>query len=256
MKESFYDDLVAKKATGKKSLALLIDPDKVLEMAALQRLVNQALESRVDYFFVGGSLITDSNFSQVVQLLKQNSDMPVILFPGSNMHLDPSADAILFLSLISGRNPELLIGQHVLAAPILRKSKLEVVSCGYILIDAGNHTTVRYMSNTQPIPHDKFSVAACTAMAGEMLGLKLIYMDAGSGAERPVSPRMISAVRKSIETPLIVGGGINNGHKAKDALEAGADLLVLGNGVEKNPGLLTEVSDIVYAYNRTLNVHK
>lgn len=256
MKENFYDGLVVKKATGKKSLALLIDPDKVLDIASLQRLVNHALESGVDYFFVGGSLITDSNFSQVVQLLKQNSDLPVILFPGSNMHLDPGADAILFLSLISGRNPELLIGQHVLAAPILRKSKLEVVSCGYILIDADNHTTVRYMSNTQPIPHDKVSVAACTAMAGEMLGLKLIYMDAGSGAERPVSPRMISAVRKSIESPLIVGGGINNGHKAKDALEAGADLLVLGNGVEKNPDLLTEVSDIVYAYNRTLNVHK
>ncbi|MFA0962119.1 geranylgeranylglyceryl/heptaprenylglyceryl phosphate synthase [Roseivirga sp. BDSF3-8] len=255
MKGNFYESLRANKRAGKKSVALLIDPDKIHDMVQLQRLINHALESRVDYFFVGGSLITDSNFSQVVQLLKQSSELPVILFPGSNMHLDPSADAILFLSLISGRNPELLIGQHVLAAPILRKSKLEVVSTGYILIDAGNHTTVSYMSNTQPIPHDKVSVAACTAMAGEMLGLKLMYLDAGSGADRPVSPRMISAVGKSIDTPLIVGGGINNGHKAKDALEAGADLLVLGNGVEKNPGLLTEVCDIVYAHNRTLNVH-
>jgi putative glycerol-1-phosphate prenyltransferase len=157
--------------------------------------------------------------------------------------------------LISGRNPELLIGQQVIAAPILKRSRLEVLPTGYLLIDADNRTTVSYMSNTVPIPADKYSVAVCTAMAGEMLGLKLIYMDAGSGAKYPISPRMIASVRKSIDVPLIIGGGINSVDKALNSLKAGADMLVVGNGIEENPSLLIEVSDAVNHLNQELDIH-
>jgi len=172
------------------------------------------------------------------------------LFPGNSMQLDPAADAILFLSLISGRNPDLLIGQHVVAAPILKNNRIEVMPTGYILINSGKITSVAYISNTMPIPDDKYSLAACTAMAGEMLGLQLIYLDAGSGAEKEISPRMISTVRKAIELPLIVGGGINTTQKALAALEAGADMIVIGNAIEKNPNLLIEISDKVYDWNQ------
>jgi phosphoglycerol geranylgeranyltransferase len=154
------------------------------------------------------------------------------------------------LSLISGRNPELLIGQHVVAAPIIRNTKLEVIPTGYMLINSGKITSVAYISNTMPIPEDKYSLAACTAMAGEMLGLQCIYMDAGSGAEREISPRMITTVKKAVNVPLIVGGGINTAQKAFNSLQAGADLIVIGNALEKNPELLTEISEKVYEWNQ------
>ena len=156
----------------------------------------------------------------------------------------------LFLSLISGRNPDLLIGQHVAAAPILKQNKLEVVPTGYMLINSGKTTSVAYVSNTTPIPDDKHSLAACTAMAGEMLGLQVMYLDAGSGAEKEISAKMINAVRKSVNTPLIVGGGIDTSRKALAALEAGADMIVIGNALEKDPNLLIEISDRIYDYNQ------
>jgi putative glycerol-1-phosphate prenyltransferase len=154
------------------------------------------------------------------------------------------------LSLISGRNPEYLIGQHVTAAPILKKSKLEILPTGYMLIDCGKQTTVSYISNTTPIPYDKPSVAVCTAMAGEMLGLKLLYVDGGSGAQMPVSAQMIAAIRKSVDIPIIVGGGISSPKKAAEALTAGADLIVIGNVIEKDPNLLIEVSEQINAMNK------
>jgi putative glycerol-1-phosphate prenyltransferase len=206
----------------------------------------------VDFFLVGGSLLTSTFLNSTVRTLKGHSDIPVILFPGSNLHIDPSADAILLLSLISGRNPDFLIGQHVIAAPVLKKSKLEILPTGYMLIESGKPTTVSYISNTTPIPYDKPEVAACTAMAGEMLGLQLIYLDAGSGAQRPVSPRTIAAVRRSVEVPIIVGGGITTPQAAEDALRAGADVIVIGNGIEKDPNLLVEVSERISAYNKAL----
>ena len=174
---------------GKKSIAVLVDPDKAEDASKLLQLVHLASENCIDFFFVGGSLITTSNLSSVVNLIKENVTIPVILFPGNSMQIEPAADALLFLSLISGRNPELLIGQHVVAAPIIKNSKLEVIPTGYLLINSGRTTSVAYISNTTPIPDDKYSLAACTAMAGEMLGLQSIYLDAGSGAEKEISAR-------------------------------------------------------------------
>ncbi len=154
--------------------------------------------------------------------------------------------------MISGRNPELLIGQHVVAAPIIKNTRLEVIPTGYILVNSGRTTSVAYISNTMPIPDDKYSLAACTAMAGEMLGLQAIYMDAGSGAEKEISARMISTVRKAVNVPLIIGGGINTSRKAITALEAGADMIVIGNALEKDINLLTEVSEKIYEWNQSV----
>jgi putative glycerol-1-phosphate prenyltransferase len=237
---------------GKKSIAVLIDPDKVEDTAKLHYLINLASENCVDFFLVGGSLLTTTNLSEVVRHIKKNVNLPVILFPGNSMQIDSAADAILFLSLISGRNPELLIGQHVAAAPILKNTKLEIIPTGYLLINSGKTTSVAYISNTTPIPEDKYSLAACTAMAGEMLGLQSIYLDAGSGAEREISPKMIAAVRRAVNVPLIIGGGINTSHKAMNALEAGADMIVIGNALEKDPDMLIAISDKVYEWNQRL----
>src|SRR5690606_25795056 len=199
------ETLKKKQEEGKKSIAILIDPDKIEDSNQLQHLINLASENCVDFFFVGGSLVTTTNLSEVVKQIKESVTIPVLLFPGNSIQIEPSADGILFLSLISGRNPELLIGQHVVAAPIVRNTRLEVLPTGYMLISSGRTTSVAYISNTTPIPDDKYSLAACTAMAGEMLGLQLMYLDAGSGAEKEISARMISTVRKYIHTPLIVG---------------------------------------------------
>ncbi|CAN5133753.1 geranylgeranylglyceryl/heptaprenylglyceryl phosphate synthase [soil metagenome] len=250
------DILQQRHAIGKKSIAVLVDPDKADDPAKLKHLIHLASENCVDFFFVGGSLITTPYLSEVIQSIKEDVNIPVILFPGSSVQIDPSADAILFLSLISGRNPDLLIGQHVQAAPILKNNRMEVLPTGYMLVSSGKTTSVAYISNTTPIPEDKYSLAACTAMAGEMLGLRLIYLDAGSGAEREISPRMISAVRKAVEVPLIVGGGITSAQKAFAALEAGADMIVIGNALEKSPDLLSEISDKVYDWNQSVEARK
>ena len=234
----------------KKSIAVLVDPDKAEDPSRLHHLINLASENCVDYFFVGGSLVTSAHLSEVVRKIKENVNIPVVLFPGNVMQVDASADAVLFLSLISGRNPELLIGQHVVAAPILKNTRLEVIPTGYMLINSGKITSVAYISNTMPIPDDKYSLAASTALAGQMLGLQIVYIDAGSGAEKEISPRMIAAVRKTISIPLIVGGGINSARKAIAALEAGADMIVVGNALEKDPDLLTEVAEKIYAWNK------
>lgn len=243
--------LYNRKETGQKSFAVLLDPDKI-EQESFKDLLIRSVENRVDFFFVGGSLITNFILREVIETIRTYTNIPTILFPGNSLHIEPSADAILLLSLISGRNPEFLIGQHVIAAPLLKKSGLEILSTGYMLVDSGVQTTVSYISNTTPLPYDKPGVAACTAMAGEMLGLKLIYMDAGSGARRPVSPEMIAAVRACVDTPIVVGGGINSVERAQAALQAGADVIVVGNGIEKNPELLPEIAAVVQELNREL----
>ena len=243
-----------KAAQGSKSLAFLIDPDDVDEQG-LAKMVSAAMEADIDYFFVGGSLVTSGEVAMVVEFIKEYTDKPCVLFPGNAIQISAEADAILFLSLISGRNPELLIGQHVVAAPLLKRSRLEVIPTGYMLIHSGKPTSVSYMSHTQPIPNDKPSLAVSTALAGEMLGLGCIYMDAGSGASEPIPARMIKQVKKNIEVPLIIGGGLNSTYKVKNALDAGADIVVIGNGAQKNPGFLTKVSEMIQFYNEELNVN-
>lgn len=239
------------KRSGRKAFAILLDPDKI-EQNALIDLLNTTATFPVDFFLVGGSLVTDYVHKEVIATIRRHCQIPVILFPANPLHIEPSADAILFLSLISGRNPEFLIGQHVIAAPLLKKSGLEILPTGYMLVDSGTQTTVSYISGTMPLPHDKPGVAACTAMAGEMLGLKLIYLDAGSGARYPVSTDMIAAVRAVVDLPILVGGGINSGEKAYEALKAGADLIVIGNGIEKNPDLLPQISAVVQEFNQSV----
>ena len=237
--------------SGRKAIAVLLDPDKI-ELHSLTNLLARTTEYPIDFFLVGGSLVTDYVHKEVIAAIRRQTTIPIILFPGNPLHIEPSADAILFLSLISGRNAEFLIGQHVIAAPILKKSGLEILPTGYMLVDSGTQTTVSYVSGTMPLPHDKPGVAACTAMAGEMLGLQLMYLDAGSGARRPVSPEMIAAVRAVVDVPLIVGGGINSGEKAYEALKAGADLLVVGNGIEKDPDLLPQLSTVIREFNQSV----
>jgi putative glycerol-1-phosphate prenyltransferase len=182
-----------------------------------------------------------NHLEQLVVDLKTKSNIPVILFPGSPTQVTPRADALLYLSLISGRNPELLIGQHVLSAPAVKQSGLEILSTGYMVIDGGAPTTVSYISNATPIPSNKNEIALCTALAGEMLGMKLIYMDAGSGAQKPIPAAMIQAVAAQITVPLLVGGGITTPAKAAENCKAGANLIVVGNAIEKDPGLITEI---------------
>ena len=246
MRNSIYNSLVDKKARGQKSFAVLIDPDKV-NMPKIDQLTALAVQAKVDYLFVGGSLVISNQLEKVILQIKKNCAIPVVLFPGSPSQITPVADGLLYLSLISGRNPELLIGQHVISAPIVRKSGLEIISTGYMVVDGGAPTTVSYISNATPLPFDKNEIALCTAMAGEMLGMKVIYMDAGSGAKRPIPESMIETVASHIEAPLIIGGGIVTPEKAYRNCKAGADVIVIGNAIEKDPSLIVEMSTAIHS---------
>ena len=244
--QDIYTSLCERKANGRKSFAILIDPDKV-DNEKMQRLLELAHVAKVDYFLVGGSLVISNYLDTCVQFIKKNSSIPVILFPGSHTQVSRYADALLYLSLISGRNPELLIGQHVISAPAVRKSGLEILSTGYMVIDGGAPTTVSYISNASPLPADKNEIAVCTAMAGEMLGMQLIYMDAGSGAKRPITESMIATVSRHISVPLFIGGGITNPEKAYLNCKAGADIIVVGNAIEKDESLIMEMASAVHS---------
>lgn len=243
---SIYNSLCERKTLGKKSFAVLIDPDKVND-EKMHHLVELAVNARVDYFLVGGSLVISNYLDACIKIIKANCSIPVILFPGSPSQVSKYADSLLYLSLISGRNPELLIGQHVVSAPFIKQSGLEIMSTGYMVIDGGAPTTVSYISNATPLPADKNEIAMCTAMAGEMLGMKLIYMDAGSGAKRAVSESMIEKVAGCISVPLIVGGGIIDPEKAYLNCKAGADVIVVGNAIEKDERLIMEMASAVHS---------
>ena len=239
-------DLFCKK---KKQLAVLIDPDK-LNPEELVETAKIAEKAKVDLLFVGGSLMTSDSLFHCIRTIKENSNIPVVLFPGSSYQISRNADAMLFLSLISGRNPEMLIGMHVLSAPYIKLSGLETIPTGYMLIDSGKPTSVTYMSNSFPIPNDKKDIAACTAMAGEMLGMRTIFMDAGSGALQTVPEEMISFVKGSIDIPLIIGGGIRTPEKAISVIEAGADIVVVGNRLEEDPNLIYEFTEVIASFNK------
>ena len=236
MKPLFLHTLQQAKAEQKKLLAILIDPDKT---GNLELTCTLAREKNIDVLLIGGSLLSKGNMEETVRKLKALYPGPVIIFPGDFSQVSPLADGILFLSLISGRNADLLIGKHVLFAPQVKQSGLEVISCGYILVNSGTPTSVEYMSNTVPIPYHKPDIAAATALAGEMLGLQCIYMESGSGAEQGVSKEMIEQVAKQVHVPLIIGGGIRTPEQVKAAWNAGATMVVVGTAIEENPNWLT-----------------
>ena len=241
---SIYKNIIAKTAQGKKLFAILIDPDKQRNSDLLST-IQKANSANVDCFFVGGSLLLNDNLGECINTIKENSSIPVLLFPGSELQINKNADGILFLSLISGRNPDLLIGKQVTSAPILKETNLEVISTGYMLIESGKATTASYMSNTVPIPREKNAIATSTAIAGQYLGMKLIYMDGGSGAEQTITSDMIKQVSNCINIPLIIGGGICNAKKAVENCKAGADLIVVGNAIEKDPSLILDISQAI-----------
>jgi putative glycerol-1-phosphate prenyltransferase len=240
-----HTSLVDLREQNKKAFAVLVDPDKVSlqQIAEIAQLCNEAL---VDYLFVGGSLMVTQHLDECIQSFKMNSDIPVILFPGSPSQVSRYADALFYLSLISGRNPELLIGAHVVSAPMVKSSGLEVISTGYMVVDGGAATTVSYMSHSAPIPHDKDDIALCTAMAGEMQGKHVLYLDAGSGAKQPISESMIRKIASNTQIPLIVGGGITDPEKAYLNCKAGADVIVVGNAIEKDPSLIKQIANAVH----------
>jgi phosphoglycerol geranylgeranyltransferase len=238
---NILSQLRALKSQRKSGFAVLADPDKIApaDMQYLARLCNDA---KVDYLLMGGSLLMAHQMELCIQRFKAESDIPVILFPGSPTQVTPYADALLYLSLLSGRNAELLIGQHVTSAPLVKASGLEIISTGYILIDGGVQTTVSYISNAMPIPADKPEIALCTAWAGEMQGKHIIYIDAGSGARKPVSEEMIRKVSGHIEIPLFVGGGILTPQKVYENCKAGANIIVVGNAIERDPLLIRDMA--------------
>jgi phosphoglycerol geranylgeranyltransferase len=243
MSQTILTTITGAAAVGRKLFALLVDPDKYSEKMAAA-----AEKAKADLLLVGGSLITNGNFEACITELKKKTGIPVLIFPGNSMQVSKKADGILFLSLISGRNPEMLIGNHVLAAPRLLHSKLEVIPTGYVLIDGGSASSAAYMSHTLPIPADKTDIAVSTAVAGELLGLRLIYLEAGSGAKSPVRGETISAVKKNTRVPLFVGGGIRSAQDARKACAAGADVIVVGNAAEKNAGVIASIAKAVHAH--------
>lgn len=238
--------------TSKKKFVVLIDPDKPTDEQIID-IVEKSKNVGVDFFFVGGSLLLTDSLDHCIKLIKQHCDIPVLIFPGDSLQISKWCDGFLLLSLISGRNSEMLIGRHVVAAPYLKLYGNEIIPTGYMLVDGGRQTSVSYMSNTTPIPHDKDAIAMCTALAGEMLGLKVIYMDAGSGAIEPISNEMISKVKQTISIPLIVGGGIKTPEQAASMAKAGADIIVVGNALEKSTEKLKEFADAVHNEQLTIN---
>lgn len=239
-----HKSLVGLKEAKQKSFAVLIDPDSV-SLKEVEQVAKQCNDAKVGYVFIGGSLMTSNHLDQCIIRFKQHSDIPVLLFPGSPSQVSKEADALLYLSLISGRNPELLIGAHVVSAPVVKESGLEIISTGYVVVDGGAPTTVSYMSHSAPIPHDKNDIAVCTALAGEFQGKNIIYMDAGSGAKNPISEEMIRSVAQNVSLPIVVGGGILTPEKAYNNCKAGADVIVVGNAIEKNPQLIKEIASAI-----------
>lgn len=235
---------------GTKTIALLFDPDKI-QPGSLSNTLRIATECRTDFILAGGS-ITFNDIDDLIERIKSECSIPVVLFPGNLLQLSRKADIIMLLSLISGRNPELLIGSHVTAAPYLKRVREKLFPVGYILIGCGSKTSVEYISQTESIPSDKPEIVVATALAGEMLGLKMIYLEAGSGASMPVPPEIVKAVRENVTIPVAVGGGIRNSNEVEANYRAGADMIVLGNGCEKNPELLVEACRIRDSFRKTI----
>ncbi|MES2853264.1 MAG: geranylgeranylglyceryl/heptaprenylglyceryl phosphate synthase [Bacteroidota bacterium] len=231
--ENLYSQIIKAKTNNQKLLAILLDPDKLV-LENLDLLISKINQSPASHIFIGGSLVTTTIIDELIVKIKQNCNLPIVLFPGNPSQISDKADAILFLSLISGRNPDFLIEHQVKAAPILKQTQLEIISTGYILIESGNETAVERISKTKPLDRNNLDLALATAQAGEMLGNKLIYLEAGSGAKQAVPLEMIELVSQNIEIPLLVGGGIVDLHGIQNAYHAGADLVIIGTAFEND----------------------
>lgn len=230
-----YKKILAQKKKNKPLLAVLIDPDKFDLNVVI------AANNIAHLFFVGGSVLKNGELKNCVSKIKRHSKLPVVIFPGDTNQLDKRADALLVLSLISGRNPDYLIGKHVEVARKIKASKQEVISTGYILVEGGKKSTTEKVSKTQSISNKNISKIVDTAIAGEILGMKLIYLEAGSGASKQINSKIITQVRKQISLPIIVGGGINSFDKVNSVIKSGADIIVIGNALEKNISLLGDI---------------
>ena len=240
MKNNLYEILT----NGKKKIAILIDPDKTNSLSQIRELTNKINILKPSFIFVGGSTVSSDDFDNCIQFLKNETEIPVIIFPGSHNQINENADGILFLSLISGRNPDYLIGHQIESGHRLKSMDIEVLSTGYILIDGGKNSSVSYVSQTSPIPADQENIAAKTAIAGELIGMKMIFMDAGSGAPNPIPSSMIQGVKSNINLPLIIGGGIKNTEDVEKAFNAGADVVVIGNKIEEDIDFLLDLVSI------------
>lgn len=230
---NIYDAIIQSKTENRKLLAILLDPDKII-WDNLQHLIEKINQSAATHLFIGGSHVQNNILDDLIITLKQKINLPIVLFPGNPSQISDEADAILFLSLISGRNPDYLIEHQVNAAPILKKTQLEIIPTGYMLIESGGETAVERISKTKPLDRDDLDLAIATAQAGEMMGNKLLYLEAGSGAKNAVPVEMIRQVSNNIEIPLIVGGGIIDLPGIQKAYEAGADLVVIGTAFEND----------------------
>lgn len=246
---SVFQHLQNKKNNLNKGIAVLIDPDQHGQKT--KEIFTIANAQGIDLFLVGGSLVSAGITQNCIHDLKSLGAKNIVIFPGHEMQVSENADAILFMSLISGRNPDFLIGKHVTAAPWIKKHNLEAIPTGYMLVESGKLTSAVYMSGTIPLPNDKPDIAAATALAGEMLGLKLMYLDAGSGAQSPVPQNLIHAVSNSVNSVIFVGGGIRSSNDAENAWKAGADYIVVGNGIFNNLELLQDLCLTMNTYNNT-----
>ena len=233
MKDKVLKDIQKAYRNHQKKLVILLDPDKT-QIADLPDIVKRIHQLNTNCIFVGGSLLFKNIIDEFILHIKQLTDLPVVLFPGSAMQISNQADAILFLQLLSGRNPDYLIGNQVVAAPLLKQTDLEVISTGYLLVESGRETTASYISNTKPLPSHKPEIAVATALAGEFIGNKLIYLDGGSGALHPISLNMIKMVSENVNLPLIIGGGIKTKKQIRAVFDAGATVVVIGTAFEND----------------------
>jgi putative glycerol-1-phosphate prenyltransferase len=242
--ENLYSKLEYDSLVGKKLLAILIDPDDVSTDELLEKTIRSLKKFPPDLILLGGSIITKGDLGLIAKRIKSENIAPLLIFPGDYQQLTEHADGTLLLSLISGRNPQYLIGEHVKASMKLAKINKEILSTGYILVDCGMATSVEYMSNTKPIPYTKNQIACATALAGEQLGMKLIYLEGGSGAQKSISADMIRALKSVLTIPLFVGGGIKDLSLAQKAWESGADVIVVGTAFFQNQTFLKELIEL------------
>ncbi len=242
MNSRIYRLILERKKKGKKLFAVLIDPDKFSPQVVLE-----ANKAKADLLFIGGSKLKKGNFERCMTAIEKKTNIPLVIFPGNKEQVSKKADALLLLSLISGRNPDYLIGEHVQAARQLKKSGLEIIPTGYLLIGGGSKIATQKVTGTSPIKSNNIELTVSTAIAGEMLGMKLIYLEAGSGAGTPLNPSIVNRVRKNTSVPLIAGGGIDSAEKARKLCRAGADIIVVGNAIEKDCTLVHKIAKAIHS---------